>query len=404
MPPPTNAEYIAPSFWPRLWLWLARSPTPAAQLRQRQQQFPPQYDSQNSRTSALRRRLPPELDALLQAGRVSIGEVGELGVFIHVEPLPVWGYFIEFSSGFMRLNYSVARALGAATRVFFPPPRPPVQPVLTMQQFAGATATMMFLLRDAGWVVPPQHPIDPEQREIADDLTNEAEYFLMMHELAHVWIALRSPASAESLLRGAGVSWKEEFAADHLALLWSLGCAWSPASPGHRRPSPRMVYAGAEFALRVLAFMEHLKIEFERTHPLAQDRLEMLRLCAQALCAQHQIAFDSLRTIAMANNQYLDAAERVILGQDPNPPLRPEELRATLTALFEEAAKGMVDLAFTLKELETLHKYAEPLTFIEAARAVRQELASSRSPAAQILEQAVAQMPPDVRNAFQQPN
>jgi hypothetical protein len=243
-------------------------------------------------------------------------------------------------------------------------------------------------------ILAARHSAHEEQQKLAHQLASEAELFLLAHEVGHAWIAHESIPSAESSLRGYKITWEEEFASDQLAIAWLLGKALT------RGKGARMVYAGAEFALRVLICLENVGTPFTGTHPKANLRLEILRVTAREICDKFKVPFDQIRTIAIANDEFLDEIERRIHGLDPTPNQDRTRVRSKLLVLLEECDKGMIDEEFAAAEMAVFRKYSSDKVMLGAANDAREHLKSSHPKRISLLERLMAKLPDPLPSQF----
>ena len=391
---------------PNAFNWLTKvfkatekhSITPSEYLRQQQSCHLPKYDPQDTRVKVLRKRLPSEVDELFVSGRVAMGEVGLHEPNALTRSLQSGRYVIEFYTGLMRLIYIVSRALGAATTVYLPQPQTPIQPYLSPREFSVIIGKVFLLLKETKHLIAPKHLIHKEQLDIAEAFANEAEFFVMMHELSHVWFAYKSPEGSETILKNYGKSQVEEHTADFLALTWSLNFVLSLEPHVSNRPSPRMVYAGAELTIRIYLFLERIGFEFGKSHPDAKVRLETLRVHAQMWCEKNKVPYDGLRTIAIANDEYLEATEKILLGIATTTPLQSlDRVRSKLLVMCEEYAKKMVNEDFITDEMLVLSEVVASDVLVTALRDVYHILKNRDALTAQVLERIVAKLPEKIR-------
>jgi hypothetical protein len=94
----------------------------------------------------------------------------------------------------------------------------------------------------------------------------------------------------------------------------------------------------------------------------------------------------------LANDEFLGAAERIILGQNTTDLQQAELLRPKILAVCEEVAKGMMTAKFAQKELAMFRQHSADGEFDLAVSAVRQTLTATNPEAAQILEDAIGKM------------
>jgi hypothetical protein len=371
----------------------AQANAPRDFIRKEQRKYPPKYDRFGKRVAELRRRLPQEVDELFRDGKLAMGEVGILRPDAYASPLTKYGYAIEFHSGLKRLIYDVARALGGATVQLSSTSKEKPKPLIDIDEFAQIVAAVFTSLKITLEPIALRHRIDKNGLKFAEALASESEYFLMMHEVAHVWFAHESPGNAKTLLKGYESSergefpdrFAEEFAADYIAMQWSL----SSCRPDHPQPRPniRMVYAGAELGLRIYQFLEHVGFNLEESHPSATERLNVLRIETNMMCQKSNVPFEPIRTIAVACDAYLQAAENVLKGKGYQVKLTSEQLRVTLVAICEECLRGNLHLEAAKNDVKEIAQNVTHDEFVAAVAAVREVLKMTKPLAIPILDQ-----------------
>lgn len=339
--------------------WLRGKPpstvVPQACLAADQAKFPlkavgVESDSGPRLYSTLAARLPADVRKLFESGSIAIGEIGILTPNALIYSVPPSGYVIHVYTGLSRLLYRVSRALHSNVRVFSGPAGLDVQqPTQSQEEIAHIIETIFRNFMDNGKIGGPSgYPISPEQIEVASNLVTHAETFAIAHEIAHA-VVWRAKGSALKKLNPA-----DEVEADKLALMFVLGIAGEPGAMLNL--SPRMIYAGAEFLLRVLACLEHLGYPFKETHPLPSNRLANLRNVMMELTMGRR-GFIRESTIAFAHDQLLEDVERRFAGPGrANFVLgaTPERLLSTFSVLIEECVRGRLTLDFVLTEASRL--------------------------------------------------
>ena len=256
------------------------------------------------------------------------------------------GYAIQIYTGLSRFLYRVSRAAHTRMR-FITPGGPPEETTVTVEETVEIMSSIFFnfmvLNKIAG---PSDYSISQEQINHASTLTTHAEDFVVAHEIGHIllWIARGGEPG--------DLSPEEEFEADTHALIIALGGRADPAAM--KDISQRMAYAGAEFAVRVYASLQHLGYQFRSTHPLPGLRLRKLRESATNACGGRR-AFMKISTIAFSHDQLLEAMERKIAGDTAAASfivgLTPERLLSSLSVLVEEWCKGHVQLDFAVNKI-----------------------------------------------------
>src|SRR5262249_43004153 len=148
----------------RLRRLLTGGPSPYAEIARLQRLYPPRYDPSNTLLMALRKNLPPEVDALFDYGIAWSGEIGEEQVSVRVRTLPASEeYVIEFFTGTKALLYTVARGLAAATRIHRKPPQPRIEPRMSGTDVAYMIGDVFTTYAFTKEIRSPHHPIHEEQ-------------------------------------------------------------------------------------------------------------------------------------------------------------------------------------------------------------------------------------------------
>ncbi len=283
-------------------------------------------------------RLPPVLRGLFAKADAVIGEVGILTPNALAEFVPPRGYAIRVYTGLGHLFHTVSRILMTSATVHT---ESGIQrPARTSAEATDLIARLCNDLKRGEPVpAPGDYGLTEAKLEIATDLANGAEDFVIAHEYGHM---------AEWLRRGGDpgvISPDEEYVADQHALetVLGVGAIW----PVQKRLNRREAYAGAEFALRVFGSLENLDYEFERTHPLPGGRLKRLRETARTVVGS-RFRFIEISTIAFSSDQQLEDMERKIAGAARAARfvvgVTPDRMLSTLSALIEAAARGQLSL------------------------------------------------------------
>ncbi|HHT9126076.1 MAG TPA: hypothetical protein ACFYD6_09695 [Candidatus Brocadiia bacterium] len=331
----------------------AEALTPQQYLAAAQRRSPPiptpgiQQDCGQRLYSRLEQRLPADIRELFTAGTVAIGELGILTPDAFADFVPPAGYAIQIHAGLPRFLYRVSRALHTRMRVFSDPGGREVQEPTTAVEETVAIMEMVFrnFMTKHKIAGPSDYKISREQIENASALSTHAETFAVAHEIGHVVLWRKHGGVPEAF------SYQQELDADRLALTFILGVAAEPSAMSDL--SARMAYAGAEFALRVYAGLEHLGYKFKESHPLPGKRLEEIRRMASGLTGGRR-GFMKLSTIAFAYDQLLEEVERRLAG--PQAAARfvvgvtPERVLSILSVLIEEYVKRIVSADFVVDE------------------------------------------------------
>lgn len=331
------------------WLRETFSPGPAARLARRQSKHPPRRipgvaDDLGKRLYGhLEPRLPADTKKAFADGRAIIGEVGIAQPAAFAEPLRD-GYLIEVFTGLADFFYSISRAMHSQMQFRFDDTSPQAQVAAQIGHTVAAIEEIFRTFQKSEKIAKPaDYPISQDQKEMASTLSTQAEAFVVAHEIGHLQIWESEPnAPRESSLQ-------IELMADEIALQFVLGMYSDEPVP-----RKRMVYAGAEFAVRVFAGLEHLGKYFgQDTHPLPTRRLESIRAVARDLCGSHR-EYVRLIRLATMYDQFLEDMERRIAG-----PARaefvvgpdPERLLSFIGAQIEECARSGITEQFAVEEL-----------------------------------------------------
>jgi hypothetical protein len=236
------------------------------------------------------------------------GEVGELTPSTYVLRRGR-GYAVEMHSGQMRLLYSAARAMTASDSGRF---RDDKSTALSLSDVAGQVADLFRNYERDGVATAQMFPATSFQRGWAQSMTVAAERFLLLHELAHIHNG--DLALWRSILDIDRTGPEVERAADATACQWMIHYLNHPTPNG---PQRQVLYAGAEFGLRVRMAMEKtISREFNATHPPAGDRVVAMR--DQLLRAVGSSAFYAIANTSIAFDQMWRAIELVLKDKKPS--------------------------------------------------------------------------------------
>lgn len=310
---------------------------PARYLEARQQKYPPIYQTHASAWQALFAVAldlsTPKLRKLAQTGAIVSGEVGELTPSTYVTRRGR-GYVIEMHSGMMRLIYSAARAITASDSGRF---RDDKSPALTLAEVAAQIADLFSNYEKYNKATAQLFFATSFQQGWAEVITQSAERFLLMHELAHIHngdLALwRDFADGDSA--GAG----RESAADTTACRWMIDYLLHPDPKG---PQRQLFYAGAEFGLRVRMAMETVGMRFNKTHPPAGDRVAAMR--EKLRSATGSRTFYAIANTSIAFDQMWRAIELILRKMAPVFAPRLDDVLAGLRTLTVELLKAGRDV------------------------------------------------------------
>jgi hypothetical protein len=289
---------------------LIRRDAPGRYLAQRQRKFPPIYQKTSSSWEALFGTAldvsTPKLRALAKRGAIASGEVGELTPSTHVTRKGR-GYAIEMHSGQMRLIYSAARVLMASDPGQF---RGDKSAALSTDEVAKHVADLFRNYDERRIATAQKFPATAGQTGWADLIAQNAECFLLLHELAHIHngdLALwRAILGVEAKVRN------QERAADATACRWLIDYIVNEKAEGAQR---QMLYAGAEFGLRVRMAMETVGLKFNPTHPPSGDRVAAMREQLQKRLTPR--SFYAIASTSIAFDQMWRAIELVLCNKEP---------------------------------------------------------------------------------------
>ncbi|THD75331.1 MAG: hypothetical protein E7812_17430 [Phenylobacterium sp.] len=300
--------------------------TPARYLAKRQHKHPPIYQPTPANWQGLfgvaLAMSTPELQAMVARGEIVSGEVGELSPSTYVTRHGR-GYAIEMHSGEMRLIYSAARAIAASDDGRF---RDAEASSLSAESVEAKIAELFGNFDVHGVATSQAFPATAAQRAWADAIACNAECFLLLHELAHIHNGdLTRPPGDEAEVR------RREAAADATACGWLVDYVLAPKPGG---PQRQMLYAGAEFGLRVRMAMEAFGLKFNATHPSAGDRVAAMRERLRAAAGSR--TFYAIANTSLAFDQMWRAVERIRQGLEPKYEPGLDDVLASLRTLTVE--------------------------------------------------------------------
>ncbi|MDB5477025.1 MAG: hypothetical protein JWP49_2536 [Phenylobacterium sp.] len=368
--------------------WSAGLTSPARYVARAQKEHPRTNPFRNlavDRLGHLAARLPYDLKVGLADGSIVAGEISVVAPEAWMEPVWPGGHAILIHSGLSEFIYSVSRTMHAQVRTISGalPDQQIVEPSIPLSQTLDMIKrTFDEFIHHRRIEKPGGYPIHEDQIRRASALAVEAEAFWLAHELAHVLLA-RGKASKTS------PSEHEELAADRIALDIVMG-RYLPAD-AEAPPSGRMVYAGAEFAIRIYSALAHLGFDFKDTHPAPDVRLLNLRECA--IRSAGYANFTRISTIAFAYDTFLEEIERRVVPPDKagfviGPTV--ERLVSVLLAAIEECARGRQtekDLRVVVKALRK--EAGEPMLLAAFAKAEQLYLPQAAVPREQDLARMV---------------
>lgn len=344
-----------------------RGDAPARYLEARQRAHPPRYQKAAGWKALFDRALslaPPILRTRVANGLIASGEVGDLTPVACVTEVGR-GYAVEMHSGLMRLIYSAARAMSATDSGRF---RDDKMAALSAKEAMEHIAWLFRNYVEREIATSQVFPATEEQKCWAHMIAVDAETFLLMHELAHIdneyafwlWRPFRKKRDVLTL----------ETQADETAMKWLIAYLLNP-SPGG--PPPQMLYAGAEFGLRVRMAMETVGMKFAPTHPPAGHRVATLR--ARFRTAAGPRRFYAVANTSLAFDQMWRAVELMLMGKPPTVALGVDDVLSSLRTLVAEAAMaGYIGRYIKTKENRLVFEPTLP-RHVELAKAARDYLA-----------------------------
>ncbi len=314
--------------------------TPAqAQLAERQRKHPPSYPRNslgNDRALALARVLvlPEALETRFRAGSLVYGEVGDMIPDAHTLPLRDDNFVVLLTSGMMDFLYAVGRAMAGATVLWSEQgERQNAQALDTAhitELVAGTFKQWHKFCQPSLWdlfwrskrIEHPDFAIGERVRSLTEAMVTSAELYMLAHETGHVLLDLGLTSAPQA---------NEEMRADAVGFGLYLPVAQAAVRP-------RMAYAGAGFALRVLSALSHAGVRFSRAYPPAPERLAGLLAVMRQSCPSDGY-FDEVSTVMVANFGLMDAVDALIVpGSMPNP-LATWQARVSMIAVLQAVAE-----------------------------------------------------------------
>jgi hypothetical protein len=307
---------------------------PSRHIAERQRKFPPIYEREAGAWQALFSVAldlsTPALRNLAARGLIASGEIGELTPSTYVSRRGK-GYAIEMHSGQMRLLYSAARAMTASDAGRF---REDKSGALSISDVAKQVADLFRNYESKGIATVQLFSATPYQRSWADNIAFAAERFLLLHELAHIHNG--DLALWRSILGVERTGPEVERAADATACEWLTQYVSHPTPNG---PQRQLLYAGAEFSLRVrMAIERTASRKFNPTHPPAGDRVAAIR--ERLRSAVGAGTFYAIANTSIAFDQMWRAIELAMHGKDPEFKPELDDVSAGLWVLTVEFIKA----------------------------------------------------------------
>jgi hypothetical protein len=306
----------------------------ARYIVERQSQHPPKYQNEAGWKALFGMALdlsPPAIRSMAARGVIASGEIGELTPSVYVTRRGS-GYAVEMHTGMMRLIYSAARAITASDDGKF---RDDKSRSLSPTDVATKVAELFKNYDERKIATVQFFPATEFQTGWANIITIDAERFLLMHELAHIhngdlsrWRGILGCQRDERV---------QETAADSTACEWLVDYVLHPKPDGPKR---QVLYAGAEFGLRLRMAMETVGMKFKATHPPASDRVATMR--ERLRTAAGPRTFYAIANTSIALDQMWRAIELILQGKSPKFEPRLDDVLAGLwTLTVEVLAAGM---------------------------------------------------------------
>ena len=306
--------------------------TPAEYIQARRRERPPIYQRGGGWEALFAGALKcsaPVLSRMAAGGVIASGEIGELTPVAQVTRIGS-GYAIEMHSGMMRLIYSAARAITSTDEGKFRGGKS-----ATALNAPAAARHVFELFEDFKTqkiATVQRFPATEDQKGWAHAIALEAETFLLMHELAHIY---NERSLWRRLWNSRGGQHAVEVRADATASGWLIDYLLNPKPRG---PQRQMFYAGAEFAFRVRMAMETIGMRFAPTHPSAGDRIAALR--GRLRQAAGSRTFYAIANTSLAFDQMWRAIECLLLKKPPVFTLALDDVLSSMRTLVQEILDG----------------------------------------------------------------
>lgn len=235
--------------------------------------------------SLLKPQLPKELWQLFEEGYIAVGELNDRTPNAHVEKIGDEGYAIIFNTGLKEFIYRVARILSTRFQ-----PRGKDVHIPNIEFTASLIYDVFWWFEKTEMASGPSYSIEPDQIQIANILSLEAEKFLLAHEIGHIFdmvldhnhsLFLEQPSEIP-------INHREE----HVADIFALSLSMDLYNPNAKRSSfmTPLTYSGVEFAIQIYCALESLGLEFNySTHPTAESRLQFIRNHMRERCADDRM-------------------------------------------------------------------------------------------------------------------
>ncbi len=236
----------------------------------------------------LRAGLPDHLLALIDAGRITVGEVHSPAANAHLSHMSDGSYLVVFNSGLRDFLYRVARALVTSVIAVGS-----AQPTLTQVELARVIAECFWWYQETGAAFGPDYPASWQHISMASELSVAAESLLLAHEFYHVLFAEMNPDARFSTP-------SEELFCDVNAAVSVVAATAANRTPDDQTVGSRLMLAvaGIEFAFQVWSLMAAMGMEFvDGPHPPPSIRIDSVRLAVRA-ALDDDGSYDQLYTVA----------------------------------------------------------------------------------------------------------
>lgn len=244
--------------------------------------------------------LPPPIQALIAAGHLVVGEIGDMTPNAHMTPLGDDQFVVVLHSGLFEFLYRIARPLASAVFRM----QDAAGPGIDDPEFARVVAEVFWWREKTGYMFGPEYPVTNNQKTLASLLAMRAERFLLAHEIGHVSVALNIPG----LLGEA----EEESAADIAALTCSMLASNLSNNEAQDPTWGMLTYAGAELALQIWDVMSRLNLEFlHGIHPPARERIDLLRKTLRTFC-NSDATYDTITMAAFVIERAFTQVHQII--------------------------------------------------------------------------------------------
>lgn len=246
-------------------------------------------DHANSLLHGLIPGVPSFFEDLIKEDIVAIGEINSPIPNAKAVRLNGPTYAVLFNSGLSQFLYRVTRAISTRFTIGEQQTEPEA---VTFEETCRILTDIFFWYVETGHAFGPSYSINKEQMIVASMLATEAESFFLAHELGHIFNEIAAIVKQESS-QAIDSAWGNELAADEFALNVLL-------SSRSRQDSPipiSVCYAGAELAISIFAGLEAIGVEFDGTHPSAEERLSLLRNTLKSRC-EDDATYQQVRAFA----------------------------------------------------------------------------------------------------------